>query len=180
RSRSFRGAANGADAASRSPGRCLPRHARPTRSFLPGTGGARGCQCRLLCAKQTRFHGARLQVIARRQSERLPLPQQIWLCAASHHDSKSFVEQAPRLPETVLFGDLAYPTPEIKAQLAAQQTRLMAPQKKPKGSDLSPEEQYYNRLVRGLRQPIESLFPWLEEKTGIQTAIQVHSNDGLL
>jgi len=131
-------------------------------------------------AKQTRFHGVRLHVIARRQSGRLPLPAQIWLCAASHHDSKAFVEQAPQLPETVLFGDLAYPTPEIKAQLAAQQTRLIAPKKKPKGGDLSPQEEDYNRLVRGLRQPIESLFNWIQEKTGIQRASKVRSTDGLM
>src|SRR5512138_2974767 len=131
-------------------------------------------------AKKTRFHGVRLHVIARRQSGRLPLPTQIWLCAASHHDSKAFVEQAPQLPETVLFGDLAYPTPEIKGQLAAQQTRLITPQKKPKGGNLSPQEQDYNRLVRSLRQPIESLFNWIQEKAGIQKASKVRSTEGLM
>lgn len=131
-------------------------------------------------AKKTRFHGVRLHVIAKRQSGRLPRPQQIWLCGGSHHDSKAFLEQAPSLPETVLFGDLAYPTPAIIEHLQGQQTRLITPQKKPKGGDLSGEENYYNRLVRGLRQPIESLFNWLQEKTGIQTASKVRSTDGLL
>src|SRR5437868_2996645 len=99
-------------------------------------------------AKKTRFHGVRLHLIAQRRSGRLPLPTQVWLCAASHHDSKAFIQQQPELPETALFGDLAYPTPAIISHLKEQQTRLVAPQKKPKGKELSNDEQYYNRLVR--------------------------------
>ena len=116
-------------------------------------------------AKKTRFHGVRLHCIVQRRANRLPLPNQVWLCAASHHDSKAFIEQQPKLNATELFGDLAYPTPEIISHLKEQQTRLVAPQKKPKGKELTKEENYYNRLVRGIRQPIESLFNWIQEKT---------------
>ena len=42
-------------------------------------------------AKKTRFHGLRLHCIAQRRAGRLPLPAQVWLCAASHHDSKAFI-----------------------------------------------------------------------------------------
>jgi hypothetical protein len=104
----------------------------------------------------------------------------VWLCAASHHDSKAFIEQQPELPTTELFGDLAYPTPQIISHLKAQQTRLIAPQKKPKGKELTPDENYYNRLVRSIRQPIESLFNWMQEKTGIQRASKVRSTDALM
>jgi len=76
-------------------------------------------------AKKTRFHGVRLHCIAQRGTNRLPLPaQEVWLCAASHHDSKAFIEQPPELPATTLFGDLAYPTPQIISHLTEQQTRL--------------------------------------------------------
>jgi len=34
--------------------------------------------------------------------------------------------------------------------------------------------------VRRIRQPIESLFNWIEEKTGIQRASKVRSTDALL
>jgi hypothetical protein len=44
----------------------------------------------------------------------------VWLCAASHHDSKAFIEQQPELLGTELFGDLAYPTPQIIAHLKEQ------------------------------------------------------------
>src|SRR5215210_5570415 len=131
-------------------------------------------------AKKTRFHGVRLHCIAQRRTNRLPLPAQVWLCAASHHDSKAFIEQQPELPSTELFGDLAYPTPEIISHLKEQYTMLIAPQKKPKGTDLTLDEKYYNRLVRGIRQPIESLFNWIQEKTQIQRASKVRSTDALM
>ena len=131
-------------------------------------------------AKKTRFHGVRLHLVAQRRTGRLPLPRQVWLCAASHHDSKAFIQQQPDLPTTELFGDLAYPTPEIIAHLQQQHTRLVAPQKKPKGKALTLDEKYYNRLVRGIRQPIESLFNWVQEKTGIQRASKVRSTDALM
>jgi hypothetical protein len=110
----------------------------------------------------------------------LAAPSQVWLCAASHHDSQAFIRQQPELPTTELFGDLAYPTPEIISHLKEQQTRLVAPQKKPKGKDSTLDEKYYNRLVRRIRQPIESLFNWIEEKTQIQRASKVRSTDALM
>src|SRR5215213_7381221 len=131
-------------------------------------------------AKKTRFHGVRLHCLAQRRTGSLPLPSQVWLCEASHHDSKAFIEQQPELPSTELFGDLAYPTPEIISHLKEQQARLIAPRKKPKGKELSEAESYYNRLVRRIRQPIESLFNWVEEKTGMQRASKVRSTDALM
>ena len=131
-------------------------------------------------AKKTRFHGVRLHCVAQRRAGRLPLPAQVWLCAASHHDSKAFIGQQPVLPATELFGDLAYPTPQIVSHLKEQQTRLITPIKKPKGKELTTDERYYNRVVRRIRQPIESLFNWIEEKTGIQRASKVRSTDALM
>jgi Transposase DDE domain len=131
-------------------------------------------------AKKTRFHGVRLHLIAQRRAHRLPLPSQVWLCAASHHDSKAFIQQQPELSPTELFGDLAYPTPEIISYLKERQARLIAPRKKPKGTELTKDERYYNRLVRRIRQPIESLFNWIEEKTQIQRASKVRSTDALM
>jgi hypothetical protein len=154
----------------------LARHGHSYRARV----GREVADAGFCAAKKTRFHGVRLHCIARRRVGHLPLPRQVWLCAASHHDSKAFIEQQPALPSTELFGDLAYPTPPIIAHLKEQQTRLVAPKKKPKGKELTGDENYYNRLVRRIRQPIESLFNWIEEKTGIQRASKVRSTDALL
>ena len=61
-----------------------------------------------------------------------------------------------------------------------QHTKLITPIKKPRGKELSEVESYYNRLVRRIRQPIESLFNWIEEKTGVQRASKVRSTDALM
>ena len=131
-------------------------------------------------AKKTRFHGVRLHVLAQRKSGHLPTPAQVWLCQGSFHDSKAFLGQSVQLPQSELFGDLAYPRPQIIAHLKEQHSRLVAPRKKPKGGQLTDPEKYYNRLVRSFRQPIESLFNWINEKTAIQKASKVGSTDALM
>jgi hypothetical protein len=130
-------------------------------------------------AKKTRFHGVRLHVLATRRTARLPTPNQIWLCEASFHDSRAFLGQKTKLPRVELFGDLAYPTPDIITLLKEQGSRLITPKKKPKGGELTDDEKYYNQLVRSFRQPIESLFNWINEKTNIQKASKVRSTEAL-
>jgi len=154
----------------------LARHGHSYRARV----GREVADAGFCAAKKTRFHGVRLHLIAQRRAGRLPLPAQVWLCGASHHDSKAFIEERPEVPATELFGDLAYPTPDIISHLQEQRTRLVAPRKKPKGKELTDDEKYYNRLVRRIRQPIESLFNWMEEKTQIQRASKVRSTDALM
>ena len=131
-------------------------------------------------AKKTHFHGVRLHVIAQRRSGQLPLPDQMWLRAASVHDLSSVREQEIHLPTSTLFGDKAYPAPDLQQRFTEQATRLFTPCKKPKGAELSETQKAYNRLVNRLRQPVESFFNWLNEKTQMQNASKVRSTDSLL
>lgn len=131
-------------------------------------------------AKKTYFHGVRLHCIAMKRFARLPTPSQIWLCQASVHDLTAAREQYLQLPNTTLIADLAYPEPEFEESFNRQNTRLLVGRKKPKGKDLTEFEKYHNRLVSKFRQPIESLFNWLNEKTQIQTASKVRSANGLM
>src|SRR5205085_4314954 len=120
------------------------------------------------CAsKKMYFHGVRLHAIAQRRFGAMPLPTQIWLREGSCHDLQSVREQAIALPGSALIGDRAFPDPTFQQMLEAQRTTLSAPRKKPKGKELSKTEKYYNRLVSRLRQPIESFFQWLIDKTDI-------------
>ena len=130
-------------------------------------------------AKKTYFHGVRLHVIASRRFARLPNPSQIWLCEASHHDLTAAKEQYLELPNTTLIADLAYPEPDFRLTLNEQNTLLYTGCKKPKGKDLTKFEKYHNRLISKFRQPIESLFNWIHEKTNIQKASKVRSANGL-
>lgn len=131
-------------------------------------------------AKKTYFHGVRLHCLAMKRFARLPNPSQIWLCEASHHDSKAAREQFLELPNTTLIADLAYPEAEFTESLKAQNTQLYTGFKKPKGKDLTKFEKYHNRLISKFRQPIESLFNWIDEKTKIQTASKVRSANALM
>ncbi len=131
-------------------------------------------------AKKTYFHGVRLHVIAQRRFRQLPNPSQIWLCEASHHDLTAAKQQYLNLPNTTLIADLAYPETEFDQFLNGQNTRLLVGHKKPKGKNLTKPEKYHNRLISKFRQPIESLFNWINEKTNIQIASKVRSADGLM
>jgi len=133
------------------------------------------------CAsKKLYFHGVRLHTIAARRSGQLPSPRQIWLREGSCADVRSLKEQAPELPTTTLLGDKAYRDAELEAQLAEQETNLHTPRKKPKGKELAAIEKHYNRCVSRLRQPIESLFNWFNDKTDLQNAGTVRSEDALM
>jgi hypothetical protein len=131
-------------------------------------------------AKKTHFHGVRLHAVAHCRSGQLPLPSRIWLREASTHDVQSVREQVIRLPDSTLFGDKAYLDSRLKLALEEQHTRLLTPLKKPQGKELSALEKSHNRMVNRLRQPIESLFNWLNEKTHIQIASKVRSTAALM
>jgi hypothetical protein len=58
---------------------------------------------------------------------------------------------------------------------------LLTPVKKAKGqAHLDVADQWFSTAVSRVRQPIESLFHWIEEKTGIQCASKVRSYRSLL
>lgn len=131
-------------------------------------------------AKRMHFHGVRLHLLARRRTGRLPLPKEIWWRSANIHDLTAFKEQLINLPDSALFGDKAFGDATLKQQLKAQNTELFVPLKKPQGKEQSQSSKYYSRLASKLRQPIESFFKWLNDKTQIQTASSVRSTNGLL
>lgn len=142
---------------------------------------ARDVAARGYCAaKRLHFHGVRLHLPAQRRAGCLPRPTQVWFREASAHDLTAFKERVLSLPNTSLFGDKAFCDARLKKQLAEQNSALVVPQKKPKGKNQSATGKAYSRLVSRFRQPIESFFKWLHDKTQIQRASQVRSTSGLL
>ena len=131
-------------------------------------------------AKRMHFHGLRLHLLARRRSGRLPIPTEVWLRGGNVHDLTAFKEHLGTLADSALFADKAFGDAALKQQLKEQNTQLFVPLKKPQGKEQSESSKYYSRLVSKLRQPIESFFKWLNDKTQIQTASSVRSANGLL
>lgn len=134
------------------------------------------------CAtKQINFHGVRLHSINNRQSGTLPTPSRIWLKEGNVHDLAALREIADELPSGInLFGDKAYSDAQLKADLKSREINLLTPLKKPKKKALSKWQKLFNKTIASFRQPIESFFKWLIDKTDIQRASQVRSTDGLI
>ena len=133
-------------------------------------------------SKDTFFHGVKLHVVAQRRSGTLPLLQQAGLTPGSENDLRALRRVLPTIEGGVLCGDKAYCDGPLKEQLAEDQDLdLLTPVKKNKGQEtLSAADKLYSEAVSRIRQPIESLFNWTDEKTGIQRASKVRSYQGLL
>ena len=62
-----------------------------------------------------------------------------------------------------------------------QNLTVLTPVKKKKGQKyLNADEKWLSTAVSKVRQPIETLFGWIDEKTGIEVAGKVRSYQGLL
>lgn len=79
-----------------------------------------------------------------------------------------------------LIGDKAYSDTDWRAALLDKNIRLLTPSKLNRGQFSFPGVDARHTPVSHLRQPIESFFHWLHEKTGIQIASKVRSLKGLL
>jgi hypothetical protein len=131
--------------------------------------------------KQINFHGVRLHLISRRQTNQLPLPAKVWLKEANVHDLTAVREKLDELPGSInLFGDKAYADTHLKSELEERHIKLWTPLKKPKNKELSLVQKQFSQMVSSIRQPIESFFKWLIDKTDIQRANKVRSTEGLI
>jgi hypothetical protein len=128
------------------------------------------------------YYGVKLHILGFKRAGTLPLPEYIGLTPASNHDLTAFEQIAPLLQEGEIYADKAY-IDEIMQQLleTEQQVALNTPVKKKKGQKkLELFDQLLSTSVSRIRQPIESLFNWIQEKIKIQIASKVRSYRGLM
>jgi hypothetical protein len=133
-------------------------------------------------SKDTFFHGVKLHLVVERRSEKLPIPKRAGLTPGSENDLRALRRVLPTIQGGVLCGDKAYCDGPLKERLAEDQDLdLLTPVKKEKGQKTLPAaDKLFSEAVSRIRQPIESLFNWINEKTGIQQASKVRSYRGLL
>jgi hypothetical protein len=154
--------------------------ARGSRRFT-ATVAPEVADCGYCASKKLSYYGLKLHVLGIRQPGTLPCPEYLELTSARPHDLTILEQITPYLRDGQLFADKAYVSELLEALLAAQQMHLMTPPKKAKGQEkLQLFEQLLAISVSRVRQPIESFFNWLQEKTGIQIASKVRSLSGLL
>ncbi|MEN9918919.1 MAG: hypothetical protein RL662_1355 [Bacteroidota bacterium] len=131
----------------------------------------------------------KLHALAFRREGKIPFPESLILTPAEDNDLTVFKHAwGDNITNRTIFGDKIYSDFEYfnghKKQ--SQNIEMLTPVKAIKGQ---PEQErqrnkaYYDLFstaVSKVRQPIESLFNWLNEKTKIQRAHKVRSTSGLL
>lgn len=133
------------------------------------------------CAtKQIHYCGVKLHVLAARRRAKLPLPERLFLSPASQHDLAALREFNPQLSDCGLFGDKAYADADTKATLQKRGIYMVTPYKRKRNEEETAVPTLFNRFVSSIRQPIESLFGWMIQRTDLQNASRVRSTQGLL
>lgn len=137
-----------------------------------------------ICAsKRIYYHGVKLHNLGLCLPFKNPIPRCIMISAASESDNTVFKEQiAPRFNNLRVYGDKIYKDDGVKDYLKQKFNIVVfaCQKRKMKQKFLRPDQNYYNQLVSRIRQPIESFFNWIIQKTGIQNASKVRSLKGLM
>ena len=148
---------------------------------------AKSCQtaCRIASfgycsSKDIYYYGVKLHNLAVRRMKTLPLPTAVFITPASTHDLIALKQIDPPVLTGNLFADKAYADTALKLNLKLKGVTLLTPPKKKKGDLPQFYEPLWSKFVSRFKQPIESFFNWLNDKTDYQDASRVRSEKGLL
>jgi hypothetical protein len=137
------------------------------------------------CAtKKIWYHGIKLHASGlMAEDARLPVLHAIALSAASGSDNTIFKEEIARSSsDSITYADSAYMDQAAADELAQLYNVTVSPiQRRVRGqSELYYDQVCQNTAISRIRQPIEGLFNWLIERTGIQIASKCRSTKGVL
>ncbi len=140
------------------------------------------------CAtKSMYFHGIRLHMAAFSRPGRMPFPERIVFTPAAENDLNVFKQEWDQIRDRVFIGDKIYHNKDYFAQWETQSNSVMlTPVKAVKNQPEAIKQRnkaaddLFSVAVSRIRQPIESIFNWMIEKTDIQRASKVRSTNGLL
>ncbi len=137
--------------------------------------------CGYCASKDIYYHGVKIHILARKQYKSLPLPEILTIARASEHDLP-VMQGFEGKTAGILFADKAYQDRITEQDWAAQGVLLCTPDKKRKNTEVYEvgKSGLWSRFVSSMRQPIESLFNWIIEKTDIQNGSKIRSGEGLL
>jgi len=136
--------------------------------------------------KSMYFYGVKLHGFAFYKKGTLPIGSILMIGPASEHDLEAQRTLLEDMKKQVVFADKAFNDSDLDSLFEKSDGSLMLPFKYHRGHTKA----YKNRhkaandlaatAVSKIRQPIESLFAWIIEKTGVQVASKVRSYKGLL
>jgi len=133
-------------------------------------------------SKNLYYHGLKLHVLAVKNIKALPVPQYVAASNAGAHDLQVAKRILPQLRNCSIYADKIYSDIPLKEELEEKQKlHLNTPVKRKKGQKhLAAADRYLSTAVSIVRQPIESLFAWLQDKVKIHDATKVRSEAGAL
>ncbi len=133
------------------------------------------------------YHGLKLHALAFRRIDKLPFPEQLLITPASFNDLSVFKQAWSGITNRCFWGDKIYHNKEFFEQLEVEKNSIMLTPIKAVKGQTDWEKQFnkaaddlFSRAVSKVRQPIESFFNWLIEKTDFQKASKVRSTKGLM
>jgi transposase len=139
------------------------------------------CQKGYCASKSMYYYGVKLHVLGQKQYKALPKPRAVLVTSAAESDitvAKEWLEETRNMD---VFADKAYADATWAAQLRENRVRLYTPVKLKKGQAfLDSADSYFSQAVSRARQAIESFFNWIQQKTQIQFASKVRSENGLI
>lgn len=137
--------------------------------------------------KSMYYYGLKLHALGYRRLGKLPFPEQFLLTPASENDLNLFRQAWGGIENRTFYGDKIYHDEDyFETAFKNQNSIMLTPVKGIKGQadnikmwDKAAND-LFSTAVSKVRQPIESLFNWLIEKTDIQRASKVRSTKGLM
>jgi hypothetical protein len=139
------------------------------------------CDKGYCASKKTYYYGPKLHVLHQAQPNKLPKMCCFEVTPASVSDITAAKEMLTDAHNIDIYADKAYIDKPWHTELSQQGVVMHNPVKLKKGQrELSPKDKLISRIVSSVRQPIESFFNWINEKTHIQNASKVRSVNGLI
>jgi len=139
--------------------------------------------------KNQYYYGLKLHALAFRRKGTIPFPESIILSSACENDLSIFKENwGDTIFNRTCLGDKIYSDFDYfdHQKAATQNIEMLTPVKAIRREPLERTQRnkafndLFSTAVSKIRQPIEALFNWLNEKTNIQRAHKVRATAGLL
>ena len=138
--------------------------------------------------KEMYYYGMKLHLLGYRRPGSIPFPERISFTSADINDLTAFKQSCGDIIcNRIIYGDKIYFDPNYFSEKEQINNYCMLiPAKLVKGESefiRNMDKAYndlYSKSVSAIRQPVESFFNWLIQKTSIQIASKVRSIKGLL
>lgn len=133
------------------------------------------------------YFGVKLHAVAFYRKGKLPFPEYLGITSAAENDLEAIRPVLTQLNNRWVFADKAYANKELHADLFKNsKTSIYTPVKLIKGESQTTRQfkkaadDLFSTAVSTVRQPMESWFNWLIDKTDVQRASKVRNTKGLI